>query len=51
MSEFKYFGWALDESSTGVVKCLNKGGGSGRKFAGAVNSLVHDRSLQVECAR
>ena len=48
VSEFKYFGCVLDESSTDEAEC-NRKVASGRRVAGAIKSLVNARSLQLEC--
>ena len=40
----------MDESGTAGAECSRKLV-SGRSVAGAVNSLVHARDLQLECAR
>ena len=50
MSEFKYLGCVLDESSTDDAKCRRKVAGR-RKVACAIRSLVNPRGLQPECAR
>ena len=50
VSEFKYLGCVLDESSTDEAECSRKMG-SGRRVAGAIRSPVNASSLQLECAR
>ena len=50
VSEFKYLGCVLDESSTDEAECHRKVE-SGRRVAGAIRSLVNARGLQFECAR
>ena len=50
VSEFKYLGRVLNESSTDGAECSRKVA-SGRRVAGAVRSLVKARDLQLECAR
>ena len=50
VSEFKYLGCVLDESSTDRTECRRKVA-SGRMVAGANRSLVNARDLQIECAR
>ena len=50
VSEFKYFGCVLDESGTDRAKCSRKVV-NGRRFAGAIRSLVNARDLQLQCAR
>ena len=48
--KFKYLGLVLDELGTDGAKCY-KIKENGRKFAGAIRSLVNIRNLQFECAR
>ena len=48
--KLKYLGCALDEAGTDGAECSRKVA-SGWKVAGAIRSLVHARSLQLECAR
>ena len=50
VSEFKYLGCVLDESSTDGAECNSKVV-SGRRAAGAIRFLVNARDLQLECAR
>ena len=50
MPEFKCLGFVLDESGTDVGECCTKVA-SGRSVAGAINSLVNARGLQLECVR
>ena len=50
VSEFKYLGYVLDESSTDGAECSWKVA-SKRKVVGAIRSLVNARDLQLECAR
>ena len=42
VSEFKYLGCVLDESGKDEAECSRKMA-SGRRVAGAINSLVNDR--------
>ena len=49
-SEFKKLGCVLDDIGTDEAECIRKVA-SGRRFAGAIRSLVNARSLQLECAR
>ena len=50
VSEFKCLGCVLNESGTDKADCSRKVA-RGRRAAGAIRSLVNDRSLQLECAR
>ena len=50
VSEFKYLGCVLDESSTDEAECSRKVA-SERRVGGAIKSLVNARSLRLECAR
>ena len=49
MSEFKYLGYVLDESGTGIEYCRKVM--FGRKVAGAIRPLFNALSLQLECVR
>ena len=49
-SEFKYLRCVLDESGRDNSDCRRKLV-SGRRFAGAIRSLVNARNLQLECVR
>ena len=46
MSEFKYLGCFLNDSSTDEIECCRKVE-SGRKVAGAIRSLVNSRGFQL----
>ena len=48
VSEFKYLGCVLDESSTDEAECSRKVARR-RRVAGAIRSMVN--ALQLECAR
>ena len=50
VSEFKYFGYVLDESGTDGAECCRKMA-SERRVGGSIKSLVNARDLQLECAR
>ena len=50
VSEFKYLGRVLNESSTDDAECRRKVA-IGRKVAGAIRSLVYSKGPQLECAR
>ena len=50
VSEFKYLGCVMDESSIDEVECSRKVA-RGRMVAGAIRCLVKARSLQLERAR
>ena len=50
VSEYTYLGCVLDELVTDEVECSMKVA-SGKRIAGAIRSLVNDRSLQLECVR
>ena len=50
VSEFKYFGYVLDQSGTDEAECSRKMA-SGRRVAGTIRSLVNARSLQLKCTR
>ena len=50
VSEFKYLVCVLDESGIYGTKCSRKVA-NGRRFAGAIRSLVNVRSLQLEYGR
>ena len=50
MSEFKYLGCILDESSTDEAECRKKVS-SEKRVAGAIRSLVNARGLKLKCAR
>ena len=47
MSELKYFGCVLNESGTNVTEFFRKVM-SGRKYAGAIRSLVNATGLQLQ---
>ena len=48
-SEFKYLECVLDISGTDEAECRRKVA-SGRRVAGAIQSLVNVRGLQLKCA-
>ena len=50
VSEFKYFGCVLDESSTDEAEYRRKVA-SGMGIAGVLRSLISAKGLQLECAR
>ena len=50
VSEFKYYGYVLDESGTDVTECC-KVVVSERRVAGAIRSMVNGRSPQLERVR
>ena len=50
VSEFKYLGYVLDECGTDGAECSRKVAG-GRRVAGAINSLINARDLQIERAK
>ena len=50
MSEFKYLGYALDESCTDEAECSRKAA-NGMRVGVAIRSLVNAKGLQLECAR
>ena len=50
VSKFKYLKCVLDKSGTYGAEC-SRMVANGRRFAGAITSLVNGRDLQLECAR
>ena len=50
MPEFNYLRYVLNETGIYGAECHWKVA-KGRKFVGALRSLVNARSLQLECAR
>ena len=50
VSEFKYFGYVLDESGADGEECSRKAA-SWRRVAGTIRSLVNAKDLQIEYAR
>ena len=50
VSEFKYLGCILGESGTYEAECSRKVM-SGKRVADAISSLVHAKSLKLECFR
>ena len=48
VSELKYLGYVLDESSTDIVECCRKMM-SGRQVPGAISSFFNARGLHLQC--